>query len=57
MGTMEKLMDLLHNDEEIKMLRSMYKEKYGKPAFGYNYDEFSTIEDYKNRLRECIEKD
>lgn len=54
---MEKLVELLHRDEELKELKVRYKEKFNKPAFGYNYDEFPTIEDYKNRLREYIEKD
>ena len=56
MGTMEKFMELLQKDEEIKELRKQYKEKFGKPAFGYNYDEFPTIEDYKKCLRECSEE-
>ena len=56
MGTMEKFMEMLQKDGEIKELRKRYKEKFGKPAFGYNYDEFPTIEDYKNRLRKYIEE-
>lgn len=54
---MEKLVELLHNDEELTELKERYKKKFGKPAFGYNYDEFPTIEDYKTRLREYIEKE
>lgn len=54
---MEKFSQLLENDKELTELKELYKKKFGKPAFGYNYDEFPTIEDYKNRLREYIEKD
>jgi hypothetical protein len=53
---MEKFLKLLKSDKELTDLKEQYEKKFGKPAFGYNYDEFPTIEDYKNRLRKRIEE-
>ena len=53
---MKRFSQLLENDKELTDLKEQYEKKFGKPAFGYNYDEFPTIEDYKNRLRKRIEE-
>lgn len=47
-----KLVEELSKDKEIQELKKTYKEKYGKNAPPYNYDEYSSFEDYKKRLRE-----
>lgn len=53
---MEKFSRLLKSDKELTELKKIYEEKFGKPTFGYNYDEFPTIEDYKARLKKYIEE-
>ena len=52
----DEFVNMYRNDKELKELKQKYIEKYGKPAFGFNYDEFSSFEDYKNRLRKLVEK-
>ena len=47
--------EMINKDQEIQKLKSMYKEKYGKNAPPYNYDEYAGIDDYKSKLRELVE--
>lgn len=49
------LMEALGKDEEIKELKAIYEEKYGKNAPPYCIGVDNGIEKYKQRLREMID--
>ena len=44
-------------DEEALKLRKEYQEKFNKIPPGINYDEYSSMEEYKEYLRAEINKD
>lgn len=48
------LMQVINRDKEIQELKDDYKEKYGKNAPPYNYDQYKGIEDYKKKLKELM---
>ena len=45
------LIQYLKTDEELKELRSRWKEMYSAPFPPYNWDEYDGIEDYKTQIR------
>ena len=45
------LMQYLKTDEELKELRSRWKDTYSAPFPPYNWDEYDGIEDYKTQIR------
>jgi hypothetical protein len=47
--------NLLKNDPEIQQLRKEY-ESLGILWLGYNIDEYTGLEDYKNKLRKNLEQ-
>jgi hypothetical protein len=47
--------NLLKNDPEIQQLRKEY-ESMGILWLGYNIDEYTGLDDYKNKLRENLEQ-
>ena len=50
------LIQYLKTDEELKELRSRWKEMYSAPFPPYNWDEYDGIEDYKTQIRNKIER-
>lgn len=46
----------INADEEIQSLKKKYKELYGKSAPSFSWEDFSTIEEYKRKLRKEVEK-
>lgn len=50
-----EFMDKLHNDPELKQMREEYN-KIGVCMPGYNYDEYSSLEDYKEKCRMKLKK-
>ncbi len=54
-GTMN-LMEYLRNDAELKQLREEWKKKSGSSFPPYNYDEYTGIDDYKQKIRKELEK-
>jgi len=53
---MFKNMDILFKDEELRAIWKEY-EDLGIIHPCYNYDEYSGITDYKNKLRERLERE
>ena len=51
---MQKLLQALDNDKEVKELRKQWKEKKRIPFPGYNYDQYAGIEDYKEKIRKKL---
>lgn len=51
-----KIVEAIQKDEEMKMLKREYREKYNKNAPPYNYDQFKGLDDYKVYLRKQLEK-
>ena len=45
------LIQYLKTDEELKELRSRWKEMYSALFPPYNWDEYDGIEDYKTQIR------
>ena len=41
----------MRSDEEIQQLRVEWKEKMNSPFPLYNYDEYSSLEDYKEKIK------
>ncbi|CCL06421.1 TPA: hypothetical protein SOL98_001200 [Clostridioides difficile] len=56
MGEQMPIMKRLRNDKELLELRRLYKEKYNENAPGFNYDEYSSYDEYKEKLKELIQK-
>lgn len=52
---MRKLIEAIKNDKEIQMLKKQYEEKYGENPPPYNYDEYSGLDDYKEKLKKLVE--
>ena len=52
---MEKLIRKLKNDDEINAIKKEWLEIGIQPWWGFNYDEFDSIDDYKCKLREKLE--
>ena len=50
------LMENLRNDAELKQLREEWKKKSGSSFPPYNYDEYTGIDDYKQKIRKELEK-
>ncbi len=50
-----KIVELIVHDKEIQRLKREYREKYGKNAPPFNYDEYIDIGDYKSKLRKYVE--
>lgn len=48
------IVQIIKSDKEIQQLKKDYKEKYNKNAPPYNYDQYSSIEDYKKKLKELL---
>lgn len=46
----------INADEEIQDLKKKYKELYGKSAPSFSWEYFSTIEEYKRKLKKQVEK-
>ncbi len=44
-------------DKETEELRKEFMKKYNKKAPGINYDEFATLEEYKQYLKKLINKE
>lgn len=51
---MISFMQKLRNDEELNRLKQEYRDLTGETAYGFNYDEYSSIEDYKQSYRDRI---
>lgn len=51
-----KIVEEIRNDKEIQKLKKEYKEKYKKNAPPFNYDEYFSIENYKEKLRDMMKK-
>lgn len=49
-----KIVELINKDKEIQELKKQYKERFGKNAPPYNYDQYASIDDYKSKLKEKI---
>ena len=49
-----KIVEEIRNDKEIQQLKREYKEKHNKNAPPFNYDQYASIEDYKNKLRKMV---
>lgn len=49
-----KIVEEIRKDKEIQELKKIYKEKFGKNAPPYNYDDYAGIEDYKTKLRQMV---
>ena len=51
-----QIMRMLRNDKELLELRKRYKECYNENAPGFNQDEYSSYEEYKNELRNLLKE-
>lgn len=49
-------LERLRNDEELNKLKQEYEELTGNIPFGYNYDEYGSIEEYKQKYKDEIEE-
>lgn len=52
---MKKLMEYLRNDKELEKFRNEWKKKFTQPFPPWNYDCYSGIDDYKQKIREALE--
>ena len=43
-------------DEETKKIREEYREKFKETPPGINYDEYDSIEDYREYLKKLIKE-
>lgn len=50
------IMKKMRNDQELLELRKKYKEKYKENAPGFHYDCYSSYEEYKEELRNLVNK-
>ncbi len=50
-----KLMECLRTDEELKSFRKEWKTKFNEPFPPYNYDCYSGIDDYKEKIKTALE--
>jgi hypothetical protein len=53
---MQKLLRALDEDKEVQQMKKEWKEKMTIPFPGYNYDEYGGIDDYKQKIRERLNK-
>lgn len=51
-----RIVEKLNQDQEIQELKKLYKEKNGKNAPPYNYDEYAGLDDYKSKLKKLVEQ-
>ncbi|HEK8842933.1 hypothetical protein [Clostridioides difficile] len=56
MGIQMPIMKRLRNDKELLELRILYKEKYNENAPGFNYDEYSSYEEYIEILKKLVKQ-
>ena len=52
----KEFIHLLRNDKEVIELKRKYKEMQGINAPGFNYDEYSSYEEYKDILRKLVKE-
>lgn len=52
-----RLIDILRQDEKITKYKREYEEKYKRNPPPFNFDEYRTIEDYREYLRKLVEED
>lgn len=50
------IIELLRSDEELDELRKVWKEKKLEPLPPFNFDEYSGITDYKNKIKKNYRK-
>ncbi len=50
------IIDLLREDKEITAMRKEWVENYKKSFLLFNFDEFSSIDEYKERLKSELDK-
>jgi len=50
-----KIVERLNADEEIQKLKKQLHEMTGQ-SLGFNYDCYSSIDEYKEHLRECVKE-
>ena len=53
---MIELMKRLKEDEELNRLKEKYEHLTGKPPFGFNFDEYGSVEEYKQEYRNRIKE-
>ena len=58
---MEEILKAIKNDEEIQNLRKQWIELneqgvISKPCLGFNFDEYSDIEEYRDALKSGIKE-
>lgn len=49
------IVDVLKQDEMIQRYRKEFKEKYKRNPPPFNFDEYESIEDYREYLRKLVE--
>jgi len=53
---MNKLIEMLIKDEEIQKIRKEWIELNVQPWWGFNYDEYNGLDDYKKQIRIELKK-